>query len=109
MCRQRHHLAQHIPVMDVFGIQVGFIQDINTRKCDARIINNRFGECHEPGDIHSVIWGQIRELGGAFQDGGGRRRGGGGGGGGGPDFRKTQIVFLNNKPPALHFISIHNR
>ena len=71
MGRKRHHLAQHFPVIHALGIQVGFIQDINTGECDARIIDDRFRECKEPGDIHSVIWGEIREVGGAFQHGGG--------------------------------------
>ena len=93
-----HHLTQHIPVMDVLAIQVGLIQYIDTGECDTRIIDHRFGECHKSGDIHTVIGGEVCELGGAFKNGG---LGGGGGLGsddGGvmgrrPDFRKTQIVF----------------
>ena len=67
--RQRHHLAQHIPVMDLFGVQVGFIQNIDTGECDTRVINNGFRECHKPGDIHSVIGSERYEFGGSFEDG----------------------------------------
>ena len=74
--------------MDLLGIQVGLIQYIDTGECDARIIDNRFGKCHKSGDIHTVIWGEGCELGGAFQNGDldGGSGGSGGGTGGRADF-----------------------
>ena len=55
--------------MDLFGVQVGFIQNIDTGECDTRVINNGLRECHKPGDIHSVIGGEWYEFGGSFEDG----------------------------------------
>ena len=114
VCRDGHHLAQHIPIMNLFSVEVGFIHDVNTGECDTRIINNGVRECHKSGDIHSVMGCERCELGDSFKDGCGA--------GAGAcvtriaatsprdqlEFRETEIIFLDNESATFYFLARYN-
>ena len=110
VCRQCHHLAQHIPIMDLFGVQVGFIQNIDTGERDTRVINNGFGKCHKSRDIHSVVGCEWCEFGGSFQDGARAAFGVATySPPGGLEFRETHIIFLDNEPATFDFFTRDDR
>ena len=105
VCCKRHHLAQHIPVMYMLRIEVGFIENINARKWNTRIINNGFGKCYKSGYIHSVVGCKRCEFGGSFQYR--------------PswslywcrllDLWQPKIILLNNKPIPFDLFPFDNR